>query len=80
MGVGLLAVVIVAVGAVHSGALSGVLLAALAFLLLAAYESVTPLGVAGSRAHACVAAAARLEDICAAEPLVANRPCRVRCR
>jgi ATP-binding cassette, subfamily C, bacterial CydC len=74
MGAGLLAVAIVAIGAVHAGALSGVLVAALAFLLIAAYEALTPLGTAGRRAHACATAAVRLEEVCAAEPVVVDPP------
>src|SRR4029077_13756075 len=67
-GVGLLAVVTVAIAAVHAGALSGVLVAALAFLLIAAYEAVTPPGPAGRRAHACATAAVRLQEVCASPP------------
>jgi ATP-binding cassette, subfamily C, bacterial CydC len=74
LGAGLLAVVTIAVGAVHSGSLSGVLVAALAFLFLGAYEAVTPLGTAGRRAHACATAAARLEEVCASEPLIVDPP------
>jgi thiol reductant ABC exporter CydC subunit len=74
MGMGLLAVVTVAIGAVHAGALSGVLVAALAFLLIGAYEAFTPLGSAGTRAHACATAAVRLQEVCASEPLVVDPP------
>lgn len=74
MGVGLVAVVAIAVATVHSGALSGVLVAALAFLLIAAHEAVTPLGAAGRRAHACASSATRLQEVCASAPLVLDPP------
>ena len=74
MGAGLLLVVAIAIDAAHTGALSGVLVAALAFLLLAAYEAVTPLGAAGQRAHACASAATRLDEVCASQPLIADPP------
>ncbi len=73
-GAGLLLVVGLAIGAAHSGALSGVLVAALAFLLLAAYEAIAPLGAAGRRAHACASAATRLRDVCASAPLIVDPP------
>lgn len=74
MGAGLLAVVTVAIGAVHAGELSGVLVAALAFLLLGAYEAFSPLGSAGARAHACATAAVRLREVCASEPRICDPP------
>ena len=74
MGAGLLLVVAIAIDAAHTGALSGVLVAALAFLLLAAYEAVTPLGAAGQRAHTCASAATRLDEVCASQPLIADPP------
>lgn len=74
LGVGLVAIVAVAIAAVHSGALSGVLAAALAFLLMGAYEAVTPLGEAGQRAYACAISAGRLREVSALEPLVADPP------
>ena len=72
LGIGLVAVVAIAAGAVHSGALSGVLVAALAFLLMGAYEAVTPLGEAGQRAYACATSAGRLQELAALTPLVAD--------
>ncbi len=72
LGVGLVAVVAIAIGAVHSGALSGVLVAALAFLLMGAYEAVAPLGDAGQRAYACATSAGRLQEVSAMQPLVAD--------
>ena len=53
---------LVAIPAVHSGPLAGVLLAALAFLFLAAYEAIAPLPAAARRLRSCVAAATRLEE------------------
>lgn len=78
LGVGLVAVVAIAIGAVHSGALSGVLVAALAFLLMGAYEAVTPLGDAGQRAYACATSATRLQELAALQPLVADPPAPLR--
>lgn len=69
-GVGLIALLLVAIPQVHAGALSGVLLAALAFMFLAAYEGIVPLPTAARRLQTCGAAAARLQDVCASEPAV----------
>jgi ATP-binding cassette subfamily C protein CydC len=63
-GAGLLAVLVVAITAVHSGRLAGVLVAALVFLFLAASEAVAPLPVAARRLRSCAVAARRLEDVC----------------
>jgi ATP-binding cassette subfamily C protein CydC len=67
-GAGVLALLLVAIPAVDSGALASVLLAALVFLLLAAYESVLALPLAARRLRACATAAARLQDVCARRP------------
>jgi thiol reductant ABC exporter CydC subunit len=63
-GAGLLGVLLVGIAAVRSGALSGVLLAALAFLFLAAYESVVPLPAAARSIRLCSAASRRLQEVC----------------
>ncbi|HXP36549.1 MAG TPA: thiol reductant ABC exporter subunit CydC, partial [Solirubrobacteraceae bacterium] len=78
-GVGLLVVLLLGIAAVHSGTLSGVLLAALAFLFLASYESVLPLPGAARALRACATAAARLQAICAEAPAVEDpaEPVRV---
>jgi ABC-type multidrug transport system fused ATPase/permease subunit len=68
------ALLLVAIPAVDSGALAGVLLAALVFLLLAAYENVLPLPLAARRLRACTTAAARLRDVCARRPAVVDPP------
>ncbi|HTZ86518.1 MAG TPA: thiol reductant ABC exporter subunit CydC [Solirubrobacteraceae bacterium] len=68
--VGLLVVLVLGIDAVHSGALSGVLLAALAFLLLASYEGVAPLPAAARALRGCAAAARRLQEIGAQRHLV----------
>ena len=60
-GAGVLALLIVAIPAVHSGVLSGVLLAALVFLLLAAYDSILPLSAAARNLRLCATAAGRLQ-------------------
>ena len=71
---GLLAVLVVGISAVHSGALPSVLLGALAFLFLAAGEAVVPLPAAARRLRSCVAAATRLEEITDQEPAVVDPP------
>jgi thiol reductant ABC exporter CydC subunit len=76
-GVAVVAVLLVAVPAVHRGALAGVLLAAIVFLALAAFEGVAPLPAAAQRLRGCAAAAERLEDLCAQEPAVADPPAPV---
>ncbi len=62
-GAGLLAVLVVGVSAVHTGALPGVLLAAVAFLFMGACESIAPLPLAARRLQVCNAAAGRLREI-----------------
>jgi thiol reductant ABC exporter CydC subunit len=69
-GCGAVAVLLVAIPAVHDGRLDGVLLAALALLALAAFEAVEPLGGAARHLRACAAAAARLETLTARTPRV----------
>ncbi len=64
------AVLLVAIPAVHSGALAGVLVAAIALLVLAAFEGLAPLPLAARRLRACAEAAGRLEELCAREPSV----------
>jgi thiol reductant ABC exporter CydC subunit len=73
-GCGAVAVLLVAIPAVHDGRLDGVLLAALALLALAAFEGVEPLGAAARHLRACAAAAARLETLTAREPRVQDPP------
>ena len=65
-GLAVIAVLLVAIPAVHHGALAGVLLAALVFLVLAAFEGIAPLPVAARRLRACADAAQRLEELCGA--------------
>jgi thiol reductant ABC exporter CydC subunit len=69
---GVLALLLVAIPAVHSGALSGVLLAALVFLLLAAYDSVLPLSASARALRMSATAAGRLREIALARPAVAD--------
>jgi thiol reductant ABC exporter CydC subunit len=78
-GVGLIVVLVLGLAAIHSGALSGVLLASLAFLFLACNESVSPLPAAARSVRACAAAARRLHDVCelpaaVADPLLPRHP------
>jgi thiol reductant ABC exporter CydC subunit len=60
--------VAVATPAVHSGALAGVLLAALALLAFGAFEAVAPLGAAAASIDACASAALRIESVLEREP------------
>jgi thiol reductant ABC exporter CydC subunit len=71
-GLTLVLVLLVAIPAVGSGALSGVLLASLAFLTLAAFEGITPLPAAARRLRACAEAAHRLERLCRRRPSVTD--------
>jgi thiol reductant ABC exporter CydC subunit len=71
------AVLLVAIPAAHGGALAGVLVAALALLVLAAFEALAPLPLAARRLRACAEAASRLEELCAREPSVRD-PARPR--
>lgn len=73
-GTGVLAVLIVAIPAVHSGALRGVLLAALLFLMLAAYDSILPLSAAARSLRVCATAAGRLQEIALQPPAVTDPP------
>jgi ATP-binding cassette, subfamily C, bacterial CydC len=59
---GAVAVAAVAIPAVAAGDLSGVYLAALVLLALAAFEAVAPLGAAAAQIDACADAATRLEE------------------
>ncbi len=69
-GLSVVAVLAVAVAAAHRGALAGVLVAALAFLVLAALEGIAPLQLAARRLRACADAATRLDELCDREPSV----------
>jgi ABC-type multidrug transport system fused ATPase/permease subunit len=69
-----LALLLVAIPAVHSGALSGVLLAALVFLLLASYDSVLPLSVSARAMRMCATAAGRLQEVAHSSPAVTDPP------
>lgn len=71
---GLLAVLVVGIGAVHEGRLAGVLLAALAFLLLAAYDSLLPLPAAARSLRTCAQAGGRLAELDRARPEVCDPP------
>jgi ATP-binding cassette subfamily C protein CydC len=73
-GAGLLVVLAAAIPGVHAGAMSGVLLAAAAFLYLGACETLTPLPAAANRARACATAAGRIEEICEQTPEIVDPP------
>jgi thiol reductant ABC exporter CydC subunit len=73
-GLTVIALMAVAIPAVHSGALAGVLLASLAFLALAAFEGIAPLPLAARRLRACAQAAQRLEQRCDREAAVSDPP------
>ncbi|HTW40962.1 MAG TPA: thiol reductant ABC exporter subunit CydC [Solirubrobacteraceae bacterium] len=77
-GVGLLVVLVVGIAAVHAGVLAGVLLAALAFLVLGAYEAIAPLPAAARSLRTCAASAARVHEISSCEPPVVDPPAPAR--
>ncbi|MGD0197350.1 MAG: thiol reductant ABC exporter subunit CydC [Solirubrobacteraceae bacterium] len=69
-GLAVVAVLLAVVPAVHAGLLAGVLVAALAFLVLASFEGLQPLQLAARRLSACAEAARRLDELSAREPAV----------
>ncbi|HET9591676.1 MAG TPA: thiol reductant ABC exporter subunit CydC [Solirubrobacterales bacterium] len=69
---GAVAMTAVAIPSVQSGALAGVLLAALALLAMGAFEAVAPLGAAAASVDACAGAALRIEEVVDREPPVAE--------
>ena len=71
-GLTVIAVLAVAIPAVHGGTLAAVLLASLAFLALAAFEGIAPLPLAARRLRACAEAARRIDELCDREPVVAD--------
>jgi thiol reductant ABC exporter CydC subunit len=68
------AVLAVATPAVHTGALDGLLLAAVTLLALASFEAVAPLPAAAQSLAACSAAATRLLEVEEATPPVPRAP------
>lgn len=68
------AVLAVSIPAVDSGALAGVLLAALALLTMAAFEAVAPLPAAAAGLDACAGAAQRIESVLERRPPVTEPP------
>jgi ATP-binding cassette subfamily C protein CydC len=73
-GATILAVLLVGIPAVDDHALAAVLLAALVFLVLGAWEATAPLPQAARRLHGCAEAAARLQAIIASTPPVLDPP------
>jgi thiol reductant ABC exporter CydC subunit len=69
---GALAVAVVAIPAVGTGALSGVLLAAVVLLALASFEATAPLAGAAARIDACADAAARLDEVVGRAPPIGD--------
>jgi thiol reductant ABC exporter CydC subunit len=65
---------LVAVTVVAVPAIDGILLAAVCFLTLAAFEALAPLPAAAERVHSCASAARRLEATVAAPPPVTEPP------
>jgi thiol reductant ABC exporter CydC subunit len=62
-GATVVAILAVSIPAVGSGALPGVMLAALALLAMASFEAVAPLGAAAAGIENCAAAAGRIEEV-----------------
>jgi thiol reductant ABC exporter CydC subunit len=73
-GAGLIATLAVGIVAVHDDSLAGVLLAALAFLVLGAHEGIAPLPAAARSLRTCAMAAERLHELSAAQPPVCDPP------
>ncbi|MFT3863347.1 MAG: thiol reductant ABC exporter subunit CydC [Solirubrobacterales bacterium] len=71
-GATVVAILAVAIPAVHSGALAGVMLAALALLAMASFEAVAPLGAAAAGIDSCAAAATRIEAVIDRDPPVTD--------
>lgn len=69
-GATILALVLVAVPALRSGSLAAVMLAALLFLAIGAFEAVAPLAEAGRRLGASAASAQRLSALAERRPMV----------
>ncbi len=72
-GAALLGVTALGVQATSSGALDGILLAAVVFIAIGSFEAVMPLPDAAQRLGACASAAERLEDVTEA-PVVVSDP------
>ena len=72
-GAALLGVTALGVQATSSGALDGILLAAVVFIAIGSFEAVMPLPDAAQRLGACASAAERLEDVTEA-PVVVRDP------
>ncbi len=69
-GLTIVAALLVGIPAVHSGALSGVLLAAIVFLVLGAFEGITPLPAAAKSLRGCAESARRLQERADSRPAV----------
>ncbi|MGO9901392.1 MAG: thiol reductant ABC exporter subunit CydC [Solirubrobacteraceae bacterium] len=69
-GLTIVAVLLVGIPAVHSGALSSVLLAAVVFLVLGAFEGIAPLPAAAKSLRGCAQSADRLDELANARPAV----------
>lgn len=69
-GATVVAILAVGIPAVGSGALPGVMLAALALLAMASFEAVAPLGAAAAGIENCAAAAGRIGEVIDREPPV----------
>jgi thiol reductant ABC exporter CydC subunit len=69
-----IAALLVGIPAVHDGALSSVLLAALVFLVLGAFEGLAPLPAAARTLRGCAESARRLEELDGARPAVVDPP------
>jgi thiol reductant ABC exporter CydC subunit len=67
-GLTIVAVLLVGMPAVHSGALSSVLLAAVVFLVLGAFEGIAPLPAAAKSLRGCAQSAGRLDELASARP------------
>jgi thiol reductant ABC exporter CydC subunit len=73
-GATIIAVLLVGIPAVHDGAVKGVFLAALVFLVMGAFEGLAPLPLAARSLRGCAEAAGRLEDLAGIVPAVCDPP------
>ncbi len=71
-GMTVIAVLLVAIPQVHAGSLSPVLLAALALLVLGAFEGLAPLPLAARALRGCAEAATRLQELRLTRPAVSD--------
>ncbi len=73
-GMAIVVVLLVGIPAVHDGALQATLLAAIVFLVLGAFEGITPLPAAAKSLRGCAESARRLQELAGVRPAVCDPP------